>query len=69
MNGCECTTAPSGRSASLIAFITAAGAPAVQLGGKLAQIGSRLVVGAARKTADDFFESFRMELERRAAAQ
>jgi carbon monoxide dehydrogenase subunit G len=38
---------------------------AVQLGGKLAQIGSRLVVGAAKKTADDFFEKFRIELEAR----
>lgn len=38
---------------------------AVQLGGKLAQIGSRLVVSAARKTADDFFEKFRIELESR----
>ena len=36
---------------------------AVQLGGKLAQIGSRLVVGAAKKTADDFFEKFRKALE------
>jgi carbon monoxide dehydrogenase subunit G len=29
-----------------------------QIGGKLAQIGSRLVDGAARKTADDFFAAF-----------
>jgi carbon monoxide dehydrogenase subunit G len=28
------------------------------VGGKLAQIGSRLVTGAARKMADDFFRSF-----------
>lgn len=28
------------------------------LGGKLAQLGSRLVDGAARKTADDFFDNF-----------
>lgn len=28
------------------------------VGGKLAQIGSRLVMGAARKMADDFFASF-----------
>ena len=38
---------------------------AVQLGGKLAQIGSRLVVSAAKKTADDFFEKFRIELQGR----
>src|ERR1700738_1659003 len=29
-----------------------------QIGGKLAQLGQRLVNGAARKTADDFFEKF-----------
>ncbi|MBF2759336.1 MAG: carbon monoxide dehydrogenase subunit G [Ectothiorhodospiraceae bacterium AqS1] len=30
----------------------------LQVGGKLAQIGSRLVLGAARKIADDFFTRF-----------
>ncbi len=30
----------------------------LQVGGKLAQIGSRLVLGTARKFADDFFSSF-----------
>lgn len=30
----------------------------LQVGGKLAQIGSRLVAGAARKIADDFFATF-----------
>jgi carbon monoxide dehydrogenase subunit G len=29
-----------------------------QIGGKLAQIGQRLVNGAAKKMADDFFEKF-----------
>lgn len=29
-----------------------------KVGGKLAQVGSRLVVGATRKTADDFFGNF-----------
>jgi hypothetical protein len=29
-----------------------------QVGGKIAQIGSRLVDGAAQKLADDFFERF-----------
>jgi carbon monoxide dehydrogenase subunit G len=29
-----------------------------KVGGKLAQVGSRLVVGATRKTADDFFGAF-----------
>ncbi len=32
-----------------------------QVGGKLAQIGSRLVDAAARKTADDFFDRFVMQ--------
>jgi uncharacterized protein len=31
---------------------------ALQVGGKLAQVGSRLVGGAARKIADDFFTRF-----------
>ena len=30
----------------------------LQVGGKLAQVGSRLVAGAARKIADDFFKKF-----------
>lgn len=29
-----------------------------KVGGKLAQVGSRLVVGATKKTADDFFSAF-----------
>lgn len=33
-----------------------------QVGGKLAQIGSRLIDGAARKMADDFFGAFVVEL-------
>ncbi len=33
-----------------------------RVGGKLAQIGQRLVDAAARKTADDFFEAFAREL-------
>jgi uncharacterized protein len=31
-----------------------------QIGGKLAQLGQRLVNGAAKKMADDFFERFRV---------
>ena len=38
------------------------------VGGKLAQIGSRLVDGAARKMADDFFANFRNALDPNAAA-
>ena len=38
-----------------------------KVGGKLAQVGSRLVVGATRKTADDFFGTFARELDPGAA--
>ena len=34
-----------------------------QVGGKLAQLGARLVEGAARGYADQFFEAFRAEVE------
>lgn len=34
-----------------------------KVGGKLAQVGSRLVEGATRKTADDFFGAFSRELD------
>ena len=34
-----------------------------KVGGKLAQVGSRLVLGATKKTADEFFESFSRELD------
>ena len=49
-----------------------------KVGGKLAQVGSRLVLGATRKTADDFFGAFsttidpgamRIEPEKPAAAE
>lgn len=33
-----------------------------QVGGKIAQIGQRLVNGAAKKTADQFFDNFRQRL-------
>jgi hypothetical protein len=33
-----------------------------QVGGKIAQVGQRLVNGAAKKTADQFFENFRNRL-------
>lgn len=38
------------------------------VGGKLAQLGSRLVDGAARKFADDFFGSFKQLLEEEPSA-
>ena len=34
-----------------------------QVGGKLAQVGSRLVLGATRKLADEFFGNFSRELD------
>lgn len=34
-----------------------------RVGGKLAQVGSRLVLGATRKTADDFFGNFSRKLD------
>jgi carbon monoxide dehydrogenase subunit G len=36
---------------------------AASVGGKLAQVGSRLIDGAARKLADDFFACFKQVLE------
>ncbi len=38
-----------------------------KVGGKLAQVGSRLVLGVTRKTADDFFGKFSRELDAGAA--
>jgi len=38
-----------------------------QIGGKIAQLGSRLVDGASKKMADDFFEAFRVALAAAAA--
>ena len=38
----------------------------LRVGGKLAQVGSRLVLGATRKLADDFFSKFSLELDPRA---
>ena len=38
------------------------------IGGKLAQVGSRLIDGVAAKTADDFFANFKVTLAPQAAA-
>lgn len=38
-----------------------------KVGGKLAQVGSRLVLGATKKTADEFFGAFSKALDPRAA--
>ncbi len=40
-----------------------------QVGGKLAQIGARLVEGSAKKIADDFFGTFNAIVSERAASQ
>jgi hypothetical protein len=39
-----------------------------QVGGKLAQIGSRLIDGVAKKLADDFFAAFKQKMAGRAPA-
>ncbi len=39
-----------------------------KVGGKLAQVGSRLVLGVTKKTADDFFGKFSRELDPGAAS-
>jgi carbon monoxide dehydrogenase subunit G len=47
------TLAPTPENQTLLTYVVKA-----QVGGKLAQIGSRLIDGAAAKLADDFFEKF-----------
>ena len=47
------TLQPSGDNQTTLTYVAKA-----QVGGKLAQIGSRLIDGAAAKLADEFFEKF-----------
>jgi len=47
------TLAPAADNQTTLTYVAKA-----QVGGKLAQIGSRLIDGAAAKLADDFFEKF-----------
>ena len=47
------TLAPAPQDQTELTYVAKA-----QVGGKLAQIGSRLIDGAAAKLADDFFEKF-----------
>lgn len=54
--GANVTMAPEGNGTSL------SYAANTQIGGKLAQIGSRLVESVAKKTADDFFGAFATKL-------
>ncbi|HEX7329572.1 MAG TPA: carbon monoxide dehydrogenase subunit G [Casimicrobiaceae bacterium] len=49
--------APSGAAETALTYVAKA-----QVGGKLAQIGSRLIDGAAAKMADDFFARFAAHL-------
>ena len=49
----EVTLADAGESATLLSYRVAG-----RVGGKLAQIGARLIDSAARKMADDFFSAF-----------
>ncbi len=51
------TLEPDGDDATTLAYTASA-----QIGGKLAQIGSRLVDGAARKIAGEFFKRFSAQL-------
>ncbi len=53
----EVALSPDGDSGTLMSYKVSA-----SVGGKLAQIGSRLVTGAARKMADDFFTGFVRQL-------
>ena len=58
------TLAPSaGGSETTLTYVAKA-----QVGGKLAQVGSRLIDGAARKLTDDFFSRFTGEFESTAPA-
>ena len=53
------TLAPEGKE-TLLRYTASA-----NIGGKLAQIGSRLIDGAARKMAADFFKAFQVEMSGR----
>jgi carbon monoxide dehydrogenase subunit G len=44
---------PTGPDATRLEYVARA-----QVGGKLAQVGSRLIDGAAQRMAEDFFERF-----------
>lgn len=54
----EAATTDDGREATLLSYDVEA-----KVGGKLAQLGSRIIDGFARKMADDFFSRFQDALE------
>ena len=56
--GARVTLADDGEAATLLTYKASA-----EIGGKLASVGSRLLEGAARKTADQFFDSFVAHLD------
>lgn len=58
------TLAPQGAQQTLLSYVANA-----QVGGKLAQVGSRLIDAAAGATADKFFEAFSAQLTARMAAR
>ena len=55
----EATAAPSPAGCELDYTVQA------QVGGKIAQLGQRLIDGAAKSTADDFFKRFEAEMQSR----
>ena len=59
----EVKLTPEGTAATKLAYLAKA-----QVGGKLAQIGSRLVDAAAAKIAEDFFKAFEAKLQERVPA-
>lgn len=56
--GADVTLMPDGADATRLAYLVKA-----NVGGKLAQIGSRLVDAAAQKVANDFFTAFNEKME------
>jgi carbon monoxide dehydrogenase subunit G len=58
------TLVPTGPDATRLEYVAKA-----QVGGKLAQVGSRLIDGAAQRLAEDFFERFVMAVAPAADAQ
>lgn len=51
--GAEISLAPEGANSTTLTYVAKA-----QVGGKLAQVGSRLIDGVAKKMADEFFQRF-----------
>ena len=56
--GASVTLAPAGEGATLLSYEVEA-----KVGGKLAQLGSRLIDGFAKKMADQFFDNLQAQIE------